>query len=376
MRIAVNTRLLLPDKLEGIGWFTQEVFSRITRLHPEHEFIYFFDRAFDPRFVHAANVTPVALMPPTRHPLLYRAWFEHVLPWALRKHRADVFVSPDGFLSTRTDVPQIAVMHDLNFEHRPKDMPAHYSRYYRSWFPRFARKAARIITVSEFSKLDIVSCYGIDPWRIDVAHNGVGDAFSPLSDEEASTARDRFTGGRPYFVCVGSLHPRKNTVGLLRAFDAFAEKSSMVRLVIAGERLFYDEKMAAVWRNMKHKDRVIFTGRMGQRDLRLAVGAATALVIVSHFEGFGIPILEAMKCGVPVIASQATSLPEVAGDAAVYCDPVSVDSIANAMLTMWDDAGLRERLAAAGLERAKRFTWDATAEKVWESIEHVINEKA
>ncbi len=372
MRIAINTRLLLPDKLEGIGWFTHESLRRIVKAHPEHRFIFLFDRPFDQRFIYAENVEGVVVPPPTRHPLLYRIWFEWMLPRALRRLQADLFVSPDGFLSTRTAVPQLAVMHDLNFEHYPSDLPAAYSHYYRTWFPRFARKAARIVTVSEFSKQDIITRYQVQADRIDVVYNGVGDIFSPLSTDERTTAMERFTHGRPYLVCVGSLHPRKNTANLLAAFDRLAANVADVQLLIVGERMFQDARMERVLAGMKHADRVVFAGRLGQADLRLAMGAAVALAYVSYFEGFGIPVAEAMKCGVPVIAAKATSLPEVAGDAAVYCDPFDPADIARAMRSVLDDAALRAWLIDTGLERVQRYTWDRTAEGLWASIAGMI----
>jgi glycosyltransferase involved in cell wall biosynthesis len=373
MRIAVNTRLLLPDKLEGIGWFAHESLKRVVKAHPEHRFIFLFDRAFDKRFIYAENVEPVVLPPPTRHPLLYRIWFEYMLPRALRRHKADVFVSPDGFLSTRTDIPQLAVMHDLNFEHYPDDLPSAYSSYYRTWFPRFAKKAARIATVSGYSKQDIIARYGITADRVDVVHNGVGEVFSPLNVEEKRGTRERFTNGTPYLVCVGAMHRRKNLANTFAAFDRLAEEDAVIKLLIVGERMFKDARMEQAYSSMRHKERVVFAGRLGQAELRLALGAAVALVYVSYFEGFGIPVAEAMKCGIPVIAANATSLPEVAGDAAVYCEPFDVEDIARAMRTIIQDEAFRARLIAAGLERAQRYTWDRTAEGLWASIEQVIS---
>ena len=374
MRIAVNTRLLLPGKLEGIGWFTWEVLQRIVRDHPEHEFILLFDRPYAERFVPKGRVKAVVVPPPARHPLLYRIWFEWMLPRALRRHRADVLLSPDGFLSLRTRVPQLPVIHDLNFEHYPEDLPKAYSRYYRSFFPRFARKAAHIVTVSEFSKQDIVSRYGIAAERIDVVHNGIGPVFVELDAAERAAVRHRVTGGSPYFVCVGSLHPRKNIARLLQAFDRFAERTPDARLVIVGEAFWWDARMKAAWDGMRHTDRVTFTGRLEQKELHGTLGAALALVFVAYFEGFGIPVAEAMRCGVPVIAANATSLPEVAGDAALYRDPFDVDDIARAMERMWADGALREKLSKDGLERAKRYTWDRTAQGVWNSLERLVRE--
>lgn len=371
MRIAVNTRLLLPGKLEGIGWFAHESLRRITAAHPEHQFIYFFDRPYAAQFVHAPNVSPVVIPPPTRHPLLYRIWFNRMVPRALRKHRADLFLSPDGYLSLRTGVPQLAVMHDLNFEHYPQDLPPSYSRFYRRFFPRFAEKAARIVTVSEFSKQDIVKTYGVPADKIDVVYNGIGEIFGPLADHQRGSARKKYTGGLPYFVSVGSLHPRKNIARLLQAFDRFADGWPEARLLIVGEAFWWDERMKAAWKKMKHAGQVVFTGRLEQQELHQVLADALALVFVSYFEGFGIPVAEAMKCGVPVIAANATSLPEVAGDAAVYCDPFEVESITAAMQQVWNDPALRERLSAAGVARAQHFTWDETAKGLWESVERM-----
>ena len=372
VRIAVNTRLLLSGKLEGIGWFAHESLQRIVQAHPEHRFIFLFDRPFHEQFTYAENVEGVVIPPPTRHPLLYRIWFEHMLPRALRKHKADVFVSPDGFLSTRTSIPQLAVMHDLNFEHYPEDLPPAYSRYYRTWFPRFAKKAARIATVSGYSKQDIIARYGVPVDRVDVVHNGIGDIFSPLTEEEKRNTRERFTNGSNYLVCVGAMHRRKNLANTFAAFDRLADEDPSIKLLIVGERMFRDAHMEQAYATMAHQDRVVFAGRLQQAELRLALGAATALVYTSYFEGFGIPVAEAMKCGVPVIAANATSLPEVAGEAAVYCEPFDVADITRAMRTIVQDEDLRARLIAAGLERAQRYTWDRTAEGLWASIERIL----
>lgn len=369
MRIAVNTRLLLADKLEGIGWFTHEILRRIVVAHPEHEFLFLFDRAFDKRFLYARNVTPVVMWPPTRHPLLYRLWFDHLLPRKLKALKADAFISPDGFLSLHSPVPALAVIHDLNFEHYPEDLPRAYRDYYRSYFPRFAHHAARLATVSEFSRRDIANRYDVDEGRIDVVYNGVGELFGPLDEAGKAAARERFTQGAPYFICVGSLHPRKNIARLLLAFDQLlAQHRCDLRLLVVGERMWWDERMEQAWRQVKHQDRVVFTGRLGQEQLRSALGGAHALAFVSYFEGFGIPVAEAMRCGVPVVAAETTCLPEIAGDAAHYCDPFSVADISRALFDVWSDHALHDQLRAAGLKRSMRYTWEKAAEALWASF--------
>jgi len=375
MRIAVNTRLLLPDRLEGIGWFAHETLSRLVRAHPEHHFIFLFDRPHDQRFIYAPNVEGVVLWPPTRHPLLYRLWFDLLLPGRLRRLKADVFLSPDGYLALRSDVPTLAVIHDLNFEHHPGDLPKAYRNFYRGHFPRFARHATRLATVSEHSRQDIMRTYGIPGSRIDVVYNGVGPVFRPLTGPEQEEARSTFCDGNPYIVCIGSLNPRKNIARLLLAFDRLVEsRSDGLRLLIVGERMWWDARMEGAWRGMRHRDRVVFTGRLDQARLHRALGAARALAFVSYFEGFGIPVAEAMRCGVAVVAARATSLPEVAGDAAHYCDPFDVDDIARALQEVVDDDTLRERLGRAGIERAARFTWDNAASALWESLQRMLKD--
>jgi len=373
MRIVVNTRLLLPDKLEGIGWFTHETLSRIVKAHPEHHFLFLFDRAFDNRSIYASNVEAVVMGPPTRHPLLYRLWFDYLLPRKLKRLKADAFLTPDGYLALHSAVPTLAVIHDLNFEHYPEDLPRAYRNYYRHYFPRFARHATRLATVSEYSRRDIAKLYGVDESRIDVVYNGVGEAFLPLSSTEQEAARKEFTQDAPYFICVGSLHPRKNIARLLLAFDEMiTAHPSDLRLLIVGENFWWDERMKQAWEQVQHKDRVQFTGRLGQEKLRQAMGGATGLAFVSYFEGFGIPVAEAMRCGVPVIAAETTSLPEIAGDAAHYCDPFSVGDIARALYDVWSDPALREQLSTAGRKRAERYTWDNAAKALWDSFERML----
>ncbi len=369
MRIAVNTRLLLPNKLEGIGWFTHETLSRIVKAHPEHEFLFLFDRAYDERFIYGPNVKPVVMYPPTRHPLLYTLWFDWLLPRKLKALKADAFISPDGFLALRSAIPSLAVIHDLNFEHYPEDLPPAYSNYYRSYFPRFARHATRLATVSDFSRRDIAAQYAIPLGHIDVVHNGVGSAFRPLSPEERTAAQETFAEGHDYFICVGSLHPRKNIARLLLAFDKLlTEHPSELRLVIVGERFWWDQRMQEAWDRVQHKDRVLFTGRLQQDKLVHALGGSLALAFVSYFEGFGIPVAEAMRCGVPVVAAEATALPEIAAGAAHYCDPFSVQDITQALYAVSTDPELREQLGRKGLDRAERYTWDRAAIALWESF--------
>ncbi|HCY42486.1 MAG TPA: glycosyltransferase family 1 protein [Prolixibacteraceae bacterium] len=377
MIIAVNTRLLLHGKLEGIGWFTFETLSRITREHPEHQFVFIFDRPYSPEFIFSGNVTPIVVSPPTRHPFLWYIWFELQIPRILKKYRADLFFSPDGYLSLNTSVRQLAVIHDINFAHRPKDLPWLKAKYYNYFFPLFARKSRRIVTVSAFSKEDIHKTYNIVNDKIDVVYNGINTLYTPTSAEEKLLAKANYSGGKDYFLFIGSLHPRKNVGGLLLAYDAFrASAESDVKLLIVGESMFKTRDIELTYNAMRFKDDVVFTGRLGNEDLHQVLGASLALTFVPFFEGFGIPVIEAMNAGVPVICSNTTSLPEVGGDAVLYADPFDVSQIAGAMVKLYKDKELRESLIEKGFRQKEKFSWDKTAGLVWRSIEKCMsNEK-
>ncbi|MCX6266405.1 MAG: glycosyltransferase family 1 protein [Bacteroidetes bacterium] len=370
MNIAINTRLLIQNRLEGIGCFTYESLKRITTQHPEHQFFFIFDREFDPEFLFSGNITPIIQYPQARHPVLYYAWFELAIPKLLERIKPDLFLSPDGFLSLKTPVRSMAVFHDLNFEHYPQDIPFWTRRYYRQYFPKYAAKAVRIATVSEFSKADIVKQYKVSPEKIDVVYDGANDAYHPLTIQEKKKVREVHSEGLPYFIFIGSLHPRKNLVNLFRAFDLFKKSNpSDVKLIIVGAKKWWTRDIDLAFNRMVFSDDVIFTGRLDIGDLAGLLGSAIALTYVSYFEGFGIPIVEAFRAEVPVITSNVTSMPEVAGDAALLVDPFDPESIAEALYKAYQYDSIRQELIIRGRRRKDMFSWQQTADRLWESIE-------
>ncbi|HYQ56231.1 MAG TPA: glycosyltransferase family 1 protein [Draconibacterium sp.] len=370
MVIAVNTRLLLKGKLEGIGWFTYETLKRMTINHPEHEFIFIFDRAYNQDYIFAENVKPVVIGPPTRHPVLWYLWFEYQIPRILKKYKADIFLSPDGYLSQRTKVPQLGVIHDINFVHRPDDLPWLKAKYYNLYFPKFAKLAKRIATVSFYSKEDITRSFKVDYDKIDVVYDGINQIFEPISDVDKQKVRAMYTQGAEYFLFVGALHPRKNVSGLLRAFDAFKSViNDSTKLVIVGGQMHKTGPIFETYENMRHKDDVVFTGRVSTAELHNIFGAALALTFVPFFEGFGIPVVEAMSAGIPVICSNTTSIPEVGGNAVLYADPLKIDQITDAMISLRTDDALRGRLVENGFIQKNKFSWDETARLLWMSVE-------
>ncbi len=374
MKIAVNTRLLIKNKLEGIGWFTYESLKRIVRDHPEHDFYFIFDRPYDPSFIFGKNVHPIVISPQARHPILFYIWFEFSIPRLLKKIKPDIFISPDAFYSLKSSCKGLLVIHDLNFEHYPENLPWLVRKYYRYFTPLFSKKASRIATVSTFSKNDIVSQYGIEASKIDVVFNGANSSFKAVSKAMQRKTKAQYSKDKDYFIFIGALSLRKNLVNLFKAFDIY--KSSLGndnKLLVVGEKMWWSGPIRDAYEQMHYKNDVIFTGRLEPDELQKVMGSALALTYVSYFEGFGIPIIEAFNSEIPVITANVTSMPEIAADAALLVDPYNANSIAEAMKEITNNPEKVAELIARGRQRKNDFSWDKTASNLWESILKTVN---
>ena len=355
MHIAVNTRFLLPGgQLEGIGRFTLETLQRLVAAHPEHTFHFLFDRPYEARYLFGPNVVPHVLRPPARHPLLFVAWFEGAVALWLRRHRPAVFLSPDGFTTLSTRVPRVTVMHDLAFEHFPLDVGLLQRKYYHYFAPRFARASQRIVAVSEATRQDLVRTYGVPEERISVVYNAADARFRPQPAAVQQATRERFSAGKPYFLFVGALQPRKNLVHLLQAFDAFkAQTGAATKLLIVGRTAWKAGPTFEAYQRLQFRHDVHLTGRVGDEELVQLYAAALA-------------------CGSPVITSNCSSLPEVAGGAACLVDPFQVPSIADGLARVQADAAYRAQLTEHGFRNAQRFSWDQSARALWEALLRVV----
>ncbi len=369
MTVAINCWILRNKKLDGIGYFTVNAIANLIKDNPEVQFRILCDKKFTEDYFDFPNVTKHKIFPALRHPLLYVFYMDVVLPFFLRKHKPDVMVSADGYLSLLSKCKQIPIIYDINFEHKPEDIKLKNRIYFKFFFKRFARKAKRIATISEYSKKDIADYYKIDPSKIDNVSCGINSNFSPLNEQEIIEVKNKWSGGKPYFFFVGSMHPRKNIKRLIDAFDLFKQQtSSDFKLILAGSILWSKTEIEDSYTNSQYKEDIIFTGRLSDEDLQKMLGAAYALSFVPIFEGFGLPIVEAFQSGVPVICSNVTSMPEVAGDAALMVDPFSIESIAEGMTKLSKDNELRNQLIAKGHIQKKLFSWARTAQLLWESV--------
>jgi glycosyltransferase involved in cell wall biosynthesis len=377
MTIAVNTRFLLPHRLEGFGWYTHEIVRRMVQQHPEDKFIFLFDRPFDPRFVYGPNVTPLVLFPPARHPVLWWLWFEQAVPRALRKHQADVFFSPDSYLSLRSGVPTVMTCHDIVPLHRPEGIPFATRKYYQRYLPKFLRRADHLLTVSEYVRQDIAGLPpapsegggGVSLDKISVVYNGCRDTFKPIQEIEKQAVRHEFAGGQEYFFYTGAIHPRKNIPRLVGAFELFKKRSaSPAKLLLAGRLAWQTDEVKAALEQSEHRSDIHLLGYVSEEKLPKLMAAALALTYVSLSEGFGLPMLEAMHTDTPVLAANATCLPEIAGDAALLVDPLSEQAMADGLERLWRDRDFAQKLVQRGRVQRERFSWDVAAEQVYNAL--------
>jgi len=292
-------------------------------------------------------------------------WKNFILPKILDRNCVDIFHDPAYQLPfVRSKAKYIVTIHDLSPFKYPETNTWKYNVYWKFITRRAVKSADRIITVSNYIKDEIEDMFPQTRDRIDVVTEAASSIFSPGDPVRDDPDEKYFHTDQPYFLTTAKYEPRKNLIRCLEAFALYsAEERSNMKLVIAGGIGWKVEDINNVIDRLNLKNRVVMTGYLTERDLVRVIRGALAMVVPSLYEGFGLPVLESMACGTPVLCSDAASLPEVGGDAAIYFDPLDIDSIAGAMSLMAGDSAFRDSLKLAGLNRASEFSWRRTAEK-------------
>jgi glycosyltransferase involved in cell wall biosynthesis len=286
----------------------------------------------------------------------------------------DLFHSPDFTLPpTRRGTRTILTVHDLSFVRDTGSAMPVLRDYLNQVVPRSVARADLVLADSQATRADIMALYNSGPDKIEVLYSGVNESFQPVRDpSQLAAVRAKYgIGGEPFILAVGTLQPRKNYVRLIQAFAALPGRE--FRLVIAGGRgWLFDEIFSEVER-LSLGGRVIFPGFAADEDLPALYSAASVVAYPSTYEGFGLPILEAFACETPVVTSTASSLPEVAGDAALLVPPTDVDALSAALQRALQDAALRRQLVAAGLERVKQFSWQKSARQLLGHYQRLVD---
>ncbi len=315
------------------------------------------------------TIRGVSLQPatyPGHHPATRIAWEQLALPAILRRMGPDLHHGLVNVVPLASSIPAVVTVHDLSFERMPEVFPAFKRRYLHHLCAYSCRKARRIIAVSRQTADDVMAFYAVDSARIAVVYNGVGEEFTPVDGATLDGFRQSRGVPRRFVLYLGTLEPRKNLVMLLRAFAQWrahtVEANRDVVLVLAGAKgWFYDEIFQTV-QKLALADAVLFPGYVPVAELPDWYRAATVFVYPSLFEGFGLPVVEAMACGTPVLCSRAPGVSEAVGDAALVFDPNDASALATLLETTISSAAVRADLRSAGLAQAQKFTWSQTAE--------------
>jgi glycosyltransferase involved in cell wall biosynthesis len=291
-------------------------------------------------------------------------WEHFWLPRILERHRVGVLHGPATLIPLRrADYATVVTIHDLVAFLFPDTIPRKYGMYMRWLLRHVVRRADRIISVSHNTKNDLVKILRVNPDKITVIHEAAQPSFKPIQDSKRlGEACRRYGIDRPFIYHVGNIEPRKNLVRLIKAYLILRGRlGNDVRLAITGQKGWLTKKLMKALGGVELGEDVIYTGYVPHEDLPLLMNAAQAFVFPSLYEGFGLPVLEAMSCGTPVVTSNISSLPEIVGDAAVLVDPHSEESIALGMQKVLEDKELRRRLRREGLAQAGRFSWEKAA---------------
>lgn len=355
----------------GIGRYTRELVRALVEVDGERTYHLF--HAKPPKRLPVANPLPkgdnvVCHGAPLTDRWLYRLWYRLRLPLhvQLLTGKLDLFHSPDFVLPpVGGDIPTLLTVHDLSFVHYPEAFTPALTNYLNTVVPWSIGRATHIVADSQATKEDLINIWKVDPARITVIYSGVGSGFKPVTaGRQISQVREKYNLGQtPYLLSVGTLQPRKNYQMLIQAFAPVAGHYPH-SLVIAGGKGWLFDQILAEATSLGIEDRVRFVGFVDDDDLPALYSEATLFVFPSMYEGFGLPLLEAMACGVPVLSANASCLPEVAGEAALLLPPHSTKKWTSSMMALLDDPSRRTRMVANGFRQARRFTWHKAARQL------------
>lgn len=366
MRIAVNAHLLAHTRSfrrAGVSHYIEQVLLHLAQIDRANHYTVYTTRGLDQAALGLpANFVVKPSRLPTINPRVRIPWEQGIAPLILRG-TADLYHGCLNVAPLLSPVPTVITIHDLAFIRFPQTFRA-YNRIYLDLATRLsARRASRILAVSEHTKREVVGLLGIPPERVIVTPNAARSHFRPPAPATIEQLRARHGLPERFVLYVGTLEPRKNLTTLLEAFTLVSRSVPDVPLLIGGGKGWMYEPIFARLEQLNLRDRVKFAGYLPEEELPLWYAAATVFVFPSIYEGFGMPPLEAMACGTPVITSNTSSLPEVVGDAGLMVAPTDTIGLAEAIRRVLVDADLRAELRQRGLARARRFSWADTAAK-------------
>lgn len=372
MRVALDAIPLVAAKT-GIGHYTDALAEWLARVHTDHQYELFspFDFEFDPCDGKPANLSKRYI--PVRS--IFRKWWLVGLPSFLQISPVDVFHGTNYCVPVIAPCPTVVTVHDMSLLTQSGTHESDNVRRGRRRMPIMIRRATRIIAPSEWTKQEIVKIMGTRPEKIRVIHEGAREKMRPLPSDEGKAILEKHGISSQYLLYVGTIEPRKNLTTLIRAYDELLRQTPhRPQLVLCGGRGWMEDEVFRVVEELKLQDQVRFTGYVDDADLPALYSGAEAFVYPSIYEGFGLPPLEAMACGTPVVTSNVSSLPEVVGEAGLLHDPLDYRALTSHFVTLLSDRSVSEKLQRAGLEQASRFSWERAARETQALYDEVFEE--
>lgn len=361
----------IGERLTGNETYIANLLEELIALDSGHEFVLFFT---NPQAAAAWKQkhenTQVVLAKP-RNPVIRIPLVMPCLTWSLGLDLLHVQYTGPPFLTA----PLVTMIHDISYEHYPQFFTRKQVLQYKATIPLTARRSARVLTVSEYSKRDLVETYGVPEEKVVVTYDGVSRRFTPLTAKDGLAAiAVKYGIQGKYLLTVGNLQPRKNLVRLMAAYTRLREARPDIghKLVIVGKKAWKFSPVLSFATRSKWTDEIIFTDYVPDDDLPALYSGADAFAYPSIFEGFGLPPVEAMACGTPVVVSDRSSLPEVVGDAGLKVNPFDVDGLAAALAALLLEPGINLHFRSKGLERARKFQWTDAAARTMAVYEQVL----
>jgi glycosyltransferase involved in cell wall biosynthesis len=360
MRIALDG-LPLSRPLTGIGHYTLELASHLAADQPEDELLVVTPRAFDASARITTDLKNLKLLRPTINPII-RQWWKSGLPRFLRKNHVDLFHGTNFKLPLKAECVTVLTIHDLSQLLHPDTHESKKVAATRLTLPATAAAATLIITPTELVRAEVHEHLGIPLEKIVVVPEAARDCFQPLEDQATKPPRQKLGIGEEFLLYVGTLEPRKNLLTLVKSFETMAQQNAKhLQLVLAGMRGWMVDDLYDYVKRSAFSKRIIVTGYLSDDELRALYSSCTVFVYPSRYEGFGLPPLEAMACGAPVVASHIGSISEVLGQAALLVDPVDVRALTDSIRSLYNNRAKRQELAKKGIERSAQFSWQKTA---------------
>jgi glycosyltransferase involved in cell wall biosynthesis len=360
MRIGIDATALPPQPF-GAANYIVNLIQVLLRTDPTNDYVVFAKPLHVPLFEQRGRARVIRAPLATR--ILRIAWEQTGLPWLAQQHRLDVLHSPHYTMPLAARCATVVTFHDMIFFLHP-EMHLPYKRlFFRTMIPWSARRADAVIAISQSTRADMLRLLNVQPERVFTVPYGIAPFFHRVEPLQAQETCRRYNLPQRFVLYVGNLEPRKNLTALVRAFARIVQSDLPHSLVMAGSRGWMDTEIFSTIRELDLTSRVCFPGYVPQQELPALYNAADLFVYPSLYEGFGLPVLEAMACGVPVVTSNISSMPEIAGDAGILVNPRDADALAEAMARVLTDRALRDTLASKGPARAKSFSWKRTAQE-------------